>query len=337
MDSVLACISNDGKKEATQESYPSWINPMLAKLTHDYFSDEKWIFERKLDGERCLAFKHGAEIRLMTRNKKKINGTYPELVKAIANQKISNVILDGEIVAFEGECTSFSKLQERMHVKNAKEAQKTIDVFYYLFDILYVEKYNVTKIPLIERKSLLNAAVEFHGPLRFTAYREKEGEAYYEEACEKGWEGIIAKRKDSAYLHTRSKKWLKFKCVNQQEFVIGGYTEPHGSRVGFGALLLGYYNEDRFVYAGKVGTGFNDETLRHLSKKLASLETDTPPFTDEDLPHKEVHWVDPVLVCEIGFTEWTDYGKLRHPRYLGLRRDKNAQEVVREEPEGFHG
>ncbi|MGC1122692.1 MAG: non-homologous end-joining DNA ligase [Candidatus Methanofastidiosia archaeon] len=329
---VLEHLSGEEKSKLKKSSLPSWIDPMLATLPHDYFSDENWIFERKLDGERCLAFCSEGEVRLMSRNKKRLNVHYPELADELSNQK-NEVILDGEVVTFEGDVTSFSKLQERMRMTSKEEAQASdIDIFYYLFDITYVNGYDTTGLPLISRKTLLKEALDFEDPVRFLSHRDIEGEKYYKEACEKGWEGVIAKRKDSIYMHKRSTDWLKFKCVNQQEFVIVGYTVPHGERKGFGALLMGYYEDDRLAYAGKEGTGYDDETLRHISDKLAPLEVDNPPFESEDLPHKEVHWVKPELVVEVGFTEWTKHGKLRHLRYIGLREDKEPEDVMKEQP-----
>ena len=181
-----------------------------------------------------------------------------------------------------------------------------------------------------ERKKLLAKALDFKDPLRFTEQRETEGEAYFREACGKGWEGIIAKNADSAYLSTRSRDWLKFKCLNQQEFVIAGYTDPQGERVGFGALLVGYYEAGKLVYAGKVGTGYDTATLRRLSSQLGKLETSHSAFDSDALPSRGIHWVKPDLVAQIAFGEWTSAGKLRQPRFLGLRSDKAAREVVRE-------
>jgi ATP-dependent DNA ligase len=165
--------------------------------------------------------------------------------------------------------------------------------------------------------------------LRFTPHIEREGVNYYRQACRKGWEGIIAKRYDSLYVSVRSKDWLKFKCVSEQELVIGGYTDPRGSRSGFGALLVGYYDRGKLIYAGKVGTGYNEETLHNLGRELARLEKPVSPFTDLS-KGKGIHWVKPEIVAQVGFTEWTQYGKLRHPRFLGLRRDKAAGDVIRE-------
>jgi bifunctional non-homologous end joining protein LigD len=304
---------------------------MLATLTHKHFSDPEWIFERKLDGERALAFCRNNRVRLMTRNRKVINDTYPELVQALGKSFSKNCILDGEVVAFEGDVTSFSRLQKRMQIRDEAEARKSnVDVYYYLFDILYFDKYRLDDVPLSARKSVLKRAIAFQDPLRFTTHRNAKGEAYLREACDKGWEGLIAKRAGSHYQHKRSTDWLKFKCQHGQELVIGGFTEPHGSRTGFGALLVGYYEDDKLRYAGKVGTGYDEETLMGMRKRFEAITRKTSPF-DDAVHEKEVTWLSPTLVGEFGFTEWTEGGKLRHPRFLGLRRDKNPEDVVREE------
>lgn len=331
MDEILAGLPQDAQAKLRQQEQPEWMEPMLATLTDERFSDKDWIFERKLDGQRCLAFRNGDDVRLMSRNRKSANVQYPELVKAIGAQPQTHFIVDGEVVAFEGNVTSFSELQDRMHISDPEEARRSdVDVYFYLFDILYLDGYVLTQLDLRSRKSVLRQALAFDDLLRFMVHRNAEGETYFEEACQKGWEGIIAKDATSRYVHGRSKKWLKFKCVHQQELVIGGYTEPHGKRIEFGALLLGYYEDDDFVYAGKVGTGFDRDTLRRLGEQLHELEQDASPYASDDMPDREVTWVKPELVAEIGFEEWTDDGRLRHPRYLGLRHDKDAREVIRE-------
>ena len=170
-------------------------------------------------------------------------------------------------------------------------------------------------------------------PLRLTAHRNREGEKYFREACRRRWEGVIAKRAASRYVSRRTRDWLKFKCVNEQEFVIGGYTDPQGTRIGFGALLVGYYEHGRLMYAGKVGTGYDRSMLLDLSRQLRALERPSPPFASDELPRRNVHWVQPELVAQIGFTEVTRGGKLRHPRFVGLRRDKDPREVVLERPQ----
>jgi bifunctional non-homologous end joining protein LigD len=237
-------------------------------------------------------------------------------------------------VAFAGEQTSFSRLQQRLGVRHpGPELQAQVPVYFYIFDVLWADGRDVRPEPLSERKRLLRGLLSYGGPLRFTEHRDTEGEAFYREACASGWEGLIAKRSDAPYQAGRSRDWLKFKCENGQEFVIAGFTEPQGSRTGFGALLLGYYDPDgQLVYAGKVGTGFTQKTLDSLHASLVKLEQDQPAFDRGHLPRSRVHWVKPHLVGEVGFSEWTTDGQLRHPRFQGLRDDKDPGEVVREMP-----
>jgi DNA ligase D-like protein (predicted ligase) len=318
---------------ARKRPQPSWIAPMLATLVAEPFSGKDWIFEPKLDGERCLTFRTDKSTRLLSRNKKGLNETYPELLQPLASQATENYIADGEIVAFKGDVTSFSQLQRRMQVRDPDEARRVgVEVFYYLFDLLYLNGYDLRDVPLIHRKALLKEAFEFRDPLRFTQHRERDGEAYYREACHKGLEGVIAKRADSIYVSRRSRDWLKFKCWEEQEFVIAGFTDPKGDRVGFGALLLGYYEGGKLRYAGKVGTGFDTGLLVSLGKELSALEVNHSPFAEEVKAGKGVHWVRPKLVAQVSFTQWTRDGRLRHPRFLGIRRDKDPREVVRERP-----
>jgi DNA ligase D-like protein (predicted ligase) len=204
-------------------------------------------------------------------------------------------------------------------------------VWLYLFDLLYLDRYDTRLIPLRYRKEVLRNSFDFRHSLQFTEHREREGEAFYRVACERGWEGVIAKNGDSVYVSRRTRDWLKFKCAHEQEFVIGGYTDPQGKRIGFGALLVGYYQRGKLMYAGKVGTGFDEATLLRLSRHLAQLGTATCPFAADGLPPRGVHWVKPKLIAQIRFTEWTTEGKLRHPRFLGLREDKRPEHVVRED------
>ena len=318
---------------------PGWLDPELATLTQDRFSDPGWIFERKLDGERCLAFRSGRGVRLMTRNQKEVASNYPEIAEALHEQRPGDqghggFIVDGEIVAFHGAQTSFELLQSRIHVVRPDAALlRRVPVFYFIFDVLYAGGRDVRPLRLRERKSVLAGLLSFDDPLRYTEHRDNDGEAYYAEACRQGWEGLIAKRADAPYRAGRSRDWLKFKCETNQEFVIGGFTDPQRSRIGLGALLLGYYDASgQLVYAGKVGTGFDTRTLRSLHSDLSAIERDTPPFGAGDLPRSGVHWTEPSMVAQVGFSEWTRDGQLRHPRFQGLRRDKAATDVVREVP-----
>ena len=332
MTELLAMIKPKERELIQAGEVPEWLAPMLATLSKETFSDRQWIYERKLDGERALAFKDGQSVRLLSRNRKDLSATYPELLDALGRQPLTNFVVDGEVVAFSKEVTSFSRLQGRMQLKDPEEVRRSrIAVFYYLYDILHVDSYLTDRLPLRSRKGILRRSIDFKDPLRFTPHRNEQGEEYYEEACRKGWEGLIAKDGRAVYTHGRSKKWLKFKCVFQQELVIGGYTDPGGRRKGFGALLVGYYDDDELVYAGKVGTGYDEETLERLHGKMSAIERETSPFGRGDVGEKHVHFITPRLVAEVGFTEWTEDGRLRHPRYLGLRRDKEAREVVRED------
>lgn len=313
------------------EQVPSWRLPMLATLTEDRFSDPKWIFERKFDGVRLLAFRDGNKVNLRSRNDLPLEDTYPEIVDALAGQGCQRIVIDGEVVAFEGRRTSFERLQGRSGIHDETAARASpIAIFYYVFDLLHLDGYDTTALPLTWRKRLLRRALTFHDPLRFTTHRVGAGEQVYDEACRRGDEGVIAKRADAEYVGSRSPNWLKFKCVRDQEFVVGGYTAPKGSRVAFGALLVGYYDGPRLVYAGKVGTGFTDRVLQQLSERLGALSAKESPFARGQPKERDAHWVKPELVAQIGFTEWTRDGKLRHPRYQGLRNDKAATEVVRE-------
>jgi bifunctional non-homologous end joining protein LigD len=316
---------------------PRWVEPQLATLTRERFSSPAWIFERKLDGERCLAFASAAGTRLMSRSQRDITGTFPEIAEALDAQRRGDVVVDGEIVAFAGEQTRFGRLQQRLGVtRPQKSLLRAVPVYYYVFDLMYAEGRDTRSLPQRERKERLETALSFDDPIRYTEHRDRDGERLSEQACRDGWEGLIAKRADAVYRGRRSRDWLKFKCEMAQEFVIGGYTDPQRSRVGFGALLLGYYDGDRnLVYAGKVGTGFDNKLLRSLQERLTSLERDDPPFSPRagNLPARRgVHWVEPRLVGQVGFSEWTDDGQLRHPRFQGLRDDKKPADVVRETP-----
>jgi bifunctional non-homologous end joining protein LigD len=302
---------------------PDHAAAMRAILTRERFSDPDWIFERKLDGIRCVAIRSGEHLRMLSRNDLSMNARYPELAAALASEPRDRFAVDGEIVAFDGAKTSFARLAQRQH--------HYVPVFFYVFDLLWLEGNDVRALPLRTRKRLLYATLTFQNGIRWTPHRNRAGEALFQDACRKGWEGLIAKRADSPYSDTRSRDWLKFKCEQGQELVIGGYTAPHGSRTEFGALLLGYYAGDKLSYAGKVGTGFDEATLHDLGSRLRDLRRPDPPFRDGGaIRERSVTWVNPDLVAQVGFTEWTTHGRLRHPRFLGLREDKPASEVVRE-------
>jgi DNA ligase D-like protein (predicted ligase) len=329
---VLTGLTDAERGLLRASTLPSSAPAMLATLTEERFSDPDWIFERKLDGVRCLAYCDAAGgVRLSSRNDKDMTRTYPEIVEALAAHADGPLLVDGEVVALAGRRTSFERLQGRLGLTDAAAARATgIPVFYYLFDVLHVGGWDVRALPLLARKRLLRRAVAFGGPLRYTVHRRTAGEEAYRAACARGDEGVIAKRAAASYAGGRSKDWLKFKCVRDQEFVIGGWTEPKGSRAVFGALLIGYHDAGTFVYAGKVGTGFGAAVLRSLGAELTRREIASPPFQRNEVRERGVHWVRPELVAQIGFAEWTRDGMLRHPRFLGLRDDKPAEQVVRE-------
>jgi DNA ligase D-like protein (predicted ligase) len=318
-------LSDDERRLLRPAPAPRHADVMKAVLTDAPFSDDNWIFERKLDGVRCVAVRDGGPVTLLSRNDLSMNDRYPEIAAALEAQPQRRFAVDGEVVAFDGAKTSFAKL--------ARRGQEHVPVFFYIFDVVWLDGYDVRDLPLRTRKRLLRDELRFeHKALRFTTHRNGDGEAYFAEACRKGWEGLIAKRADSPYTPKRSRDWLKLKCEQGQELVIGGYTAPKGSRTHFGALLLGYYDDAGALrYAGKVGTGFDDATLASLGARLRALRQDDPPFADpQEIHEPTATWVRPELVAQVAFTEWTTAGRLRHPRFLGLRDDKPAREVVRE-------
>ncbi len=298
---------------------------MKAVLSDQPFSDPAWIFERKLDGIRCIAIKDGSGVSLMSRTAHRMNDQFGEVAEALEREPAEDFVLDGELVAFRDGVTSFELLQQRH--------RRHVRVQYYVFDLPRLNGEDLRPLPLRERKARLRRALRFEGTIRFNPHRNGEhGEELYREACRKGLEGVIAKRADSPYTGKRSRDWLKLKCHAEQELVIGGFTAPKGSRTDFGALLVGYNEKSALRYAGKVGTGFDQATLGELGAQLRELEQDESPF----LPFKPVppgtRWVRPELVAQVAFSEWTRDGRLRHPRFLGLREDKPARDVVREVP-----
>jgi ATP-dependent DNA ligase len=282
--------------------FPEWIEPMAATLTQERFTGPEWVFERKFDGIRLLAFRHGSDVRLFSRNRLPQN--CPPVAEALKGLPVREIILDGEITwGKEGVC-------------------------YHVFDIVWIDGRDLSLLPLDERHSVLQS-LPFEPPLRKVSRLSEDKP--WERACREGWEGVIAKRRDSLYEHRRSPHWLKMKCEASQELVIGGFTDPQGTRKGLGALLVGYFESEDFVYAGKLGTGFDTKLLLELRTRLDAIEIPKSPFTKAvGLPRLRAHWVRPEIVVAAGFIEWTKYGKLRHPRFLGLRNDKAAREVVRE-------
>lgn len=334
---LLDRLSENARERLRKRSQPKWTDPMLATLTHNPFSDERWIYERKLDGERCLLFRDRSGTRLVSRNQRQLNDTYPELHEAVGGIATDRFIADGEIVAFDGNVTSFARLQQRIGITVADEARRSgVKAYLYLFDLLHADGYELTGLAQRDRKRLVKALPGRDEPLRYTPHRNTDGMTYLHEACDKGWEGLIAKRADAAYRHGRSTDWLKFKCGHRQEFVIVGFTDPQGERVGFGALLLAYHEDGKLVYAGRVGTGFDDAMLTDLRRSMDQMARKTPPLDEKPdaAASRRATWITPKLVGEVAFTEWTEDGRLRHPRFIGLRDDKDPDQVVRERPGG---
>ena len=300
-------------------TFPEWIEPMAATLTQERFTGPEWSFERKFDGIRLLAYKKGKQVELFSRNHLPQN--LPAVSQAIAQLKHDQLILDGEITWGRGQLT------------------------YHVFDIMWIDGREVMSLPLEQRRDLLEQ-LNLSPPLRRVT--ELPNDSAYARAQTEGWEGVIAKRRGSIYEQRRSRNWLKLKCELSQEFVVGGFTDPQGKRVGLGALLVGYYESETpavaggptshsstkppdFVFAGKIGTGFNTSLLLDLRAQLDQLEVPKSSFTKSvGLPRLRAHWVQPKLVVQVGFIQWTGNNKLRHPRLLGIRHDKNPRDVVRE-------
>ena len=296
-------------------AFPEWIEPMAATLTQERFASPEWSFERKVDGIRLLAFRggpatrdadaSGAGVRLLSRNR--LPQSCPAVARQIAALPVREVILDGELT-WSG-------------------------TTYHVFDVLWLDGRDLRPLPLDERRAVL-ATLPLRPPLRRVTPLDEpspEGSSPWERACREGWEGVIAKRRDSPYESRRWPHWLKMKCEASQELVVGGFTEPRGKRVGLGALLVGYFDGDDFVFAGKVGTGFDAALLRSLRARLDALEVPARPFTrGTGFPRLGAHWVRPEVVVQVAFVEWTVHGKLRHARLLGVREDKAAREVTRE-------
>jgi bifunctional non-homologous end joining protein LigD len=284
----------------TRATFPEWVEPMAATLTQERFSGPEWTFERKIDGIRLLAFKRGPDVSLFSRTQRPQD--LPRIARAVASLPLDDVILDGE-VGWAG-------------------------TEYHVFDILWREGRDLRSQPIEERRRLLDD-LPLRPPLRRVEILEDEKP--WERAAAAGWEGVIAKRRESVYEGRRSPHWLKMKIEATQELVVGGFTDPLGKRVGLGALLVGYYEDADLVFAGKIGTGFDTALLLSLRARLDILEIATPPFTiAKGLPRLRAHWTRPEVVVQAAFLEWTGHGKLRHPRLLGIRDDKSPREVVRE-------
>jgi ATP-dependent DNA ligase len=275
-------------KGGGETTLPDWVTPMAATLTQDRFTGPEWVFERKFDGIRLLAFKNGNDVNLFSRNQ--LPQELPEVARAVAALPAENLILDGEMT------------------------WHTAERRFYVFDIVWLNGVDLRALPLERRREYLEK-LPLKSPLALV--ERLDAARPWEQACAEGWEGVIAKRLGSVYESRRSPAWLKMKCEVTQTFVVGGFTDPQGARVGLGALLVGHFQDNELLFAGKVGTGFDSKLLRDLRQRLDQLEIAASPFTSgKGLPRIRAHWVRPEIVVEVGFIEWTVHKKLRHPRLL---------------------
>jgi bifunctional non-homologous end joining protein LigD len=310
---------------------------MLATLDDRPPADKGWLFEIKFDGVRVLAARRGEPVELYGRSGQLITGRYPDLTQALLALPVEHFVIDGEIVAFdEAGRPSFQRLQPRMALTDPREiegAAARIPVEGAFFDCLELDGHDLRRLPLTTRKDCLRLLLPRLGPVHYVDHVVEQGKALLEVAAEQRLEGIVAKKMASAYTVGRSRDWIKIKCQRRQEFVIGGYTDPQGSRGHFGALHIGLYDGARLVYVSKVGTGFDQAGLKSLSEKLLPLARATPPFDAGAIPKgRGHHWVEPRLVCEVRFSDWTKDGGIRHPTFLGLRSDKRPEECRRAAP-----
>jgi bifunctional non-homologous end joining protein LigD len=310
---------------------------MLATSSEKPFDDPQWVFEIKWDGYRAIAFIAGGKVRLVSRNQNELTGQYPELQSVASYIRGESVILDGEIAALdENGRSSFSLMQQRTGIRQGGRrtgAQRDIPVLYYVFDLLYLDGYDLRRVPLEERKSMLAQITSSDGPVRYSDHFP-QGKALFDVAKQKGLEGILAKCRTSIYEERRTRQWLKIKITQTVDCVIGGYTDPEGTRAYFGSIVLGLYDKSgTLIHVGQAGTGFDQAMLKEIWKALEKRKTDRSPFPRGVEALRKVHWVKPELVAEIKFSEWThetaDGGmKLRAPVFMRLREDKNPKEQL---------
>jgi bifunctional non-homologous end joining protein LigD len=339
----LAGLDPRLRSQLRKGDQPTRIEPQLASAAGAVPGPE-WVYERKFDGVRLLAFVRDGEVRLRTRKHVPVDDAFPELTEALRTSAHSNLVVDGEVVALDGDTHSLSRLQGRLGLgltprgrprpdpgRGPQPGQGSrIPIHLYIFDLLSIDGHDLRQLPLRARKQLLSGALDWNDPLRYSDHWTGDREELFREACRSGWEGLIAKDPEAPYRAGRSRRWRKLSCSRGQELVVGGFTEPGSARSGFGALLLGYHDDrGELRYAGKVGTGFDDAMHETVDQLLRSLEREDPPFADPPAD-REARWVEPHLVVQVSFTEWTDAGRLRKPRFDGLRIDLDPSEVVRE-------
>jgi bifunctional non-homologous end joining protein LigD len=316
---------------ARKAPMPEFVAPQLATLVKEPPTGVEWLHELKFDGYRMLCHLNRGKVRFWSRNGKDWTEKFPNLAKALKSFPAATAILDGEVVVVDkAGRSSFQKLQQSMKGGDAA-------FVFQIFDLIYLDRFNITRTPLRQRKALLEellAAGKAKGPLRYSDHVEGNGVQFFKQACEFGIEGIVSKLADSPYESTRNRNWLKTKCIKRQEFVIAGYTPSKKGFPGFGSLILGVYDKGKLVYSGRVGTGFSIKQRLELQKKLDQISQPSMPFAvkPKDPGLRDAHWAKPKLVAEVEFTEWTADGSIRHPSFQGLREDKKPIEVVREEP-----
>ena len=325
---VLEVLDGSEAEAVRRTGHPRQVEPQLAMRGAAVVTGPGWVHERKLDGVRLVVHLEDDEVRLVTRTGLERSATFPELPPAIRELGASDLVADGEVVALEGEATSFGRLQRRLGRSRPGRIALDVPVHLYLFDLLYVDGFDLRGVSLVARKRLLRT-LGFTEPVRYTPHRDDDVGDHFAEACERGWEGLVAKRGDAPYRSGRSPGWLKLPCYRSGRFVVGGWTEPRGGRVGIGALLLGRFEGGRLRYVGKVGTGFDTPTLEILATHLAQVEQVDPPF-EEPPVERSAHWALPHLVVEARFAGWTSIGRLRQPTVTALRPDLAPAEAVGE-------
>jgi bifunctional non-homologous end joining protein LigD len=328
---LLKLRANLRKDKAPERSFSARQQPvMLATLQERPFSGNEWIFEVKYDGVRVLAERNRDSVQLLGRNKTVVSDRYPELRDALKRLPIDRFIIDGEIVALDelGK-PNFQALQARMHLTNPRDIERAIALVPaegVFFDCLALDGHDLRALPLAQRKKFLKDLLPPLGMIRYGDHIPAKGEELFRAVSEMGLEGIVAKRAKSRYIAGRSRDWIKIKCQRSQEFVIGGYTAPQGGRTGFGALHLGLYQNGKLLYVSKVGTGFDEKTLNSIWLKMQPLRRPTSPFERKSPKGRGNFWIEPKLVCQVRFTDWTQDGGIRHPAFLGLRDDKRPEE-----------
>lgn len=315
---------------ARKAALPEFVSPQLATLVKEAPRGNQWLHELKFDGYRLLCHLHRGHVRLWTRNRKDWTDKFPNIAKALQTLRVQSAILDAEVVAMDSSGrSSFQGLQQAIHKTGGR------GLVLEVFDLIYIEGFNLQRTPLIQRKAVLAQLIDSvqNDVLRYSDHVEGNGAKFFKQACEFGLEGIVSKLADSPYESTRSRSWQKVKCLRRQEFVIAGYTLSDKG-LPFSSLVLGVYEKGKLIYAGRVGTGFSNKLRADLKKMLDRLARPMKPFAEipKDPDLRRAIWAEPKLVGEVEFTEWTHDNVIRHPSFQGLREDKKATDVVREEP-----